>query len=557
MIQQKEPLDCDVLIIGGGIAGLNAAVSAADHGADVIVAEKANTLRSGSGATGNDHFQCYIPEVHGGDISPVMREMDESLVGGCLDSNLTYKFLTLSEACVRDWDSWGIDMRPSGGFEFTGHAMPGRPRIFLKYAGHNQKKVLTEQAKKRGARILNRTIQTEIIMEEGRVAGSLCVDISEEEPQIQVIRCKSLILATGNTSRLYSPLSGGLMFNRAHCPACTGNGRAAAYRIGARLVNLDMAYAHAGPKYFNRCGKATWIGVYRDLNGNPVGQFVTKPTKELGDITGDVWGGIFGYKFSQGEPVYMDCSETAPEDLAYMKWGLTEEGNTSLLDHMAKEGIDLTKHMVEFCQYEPMLIGRGVEIDEYAATNIPGLYAAGDETGNFRADIAAGAVYGRVAGESAAGYARTAGGTGRAEGSETVKRCADFYSELLGRDPGDGYATWFEANVALGQIMSDYAGMEVRSGRLFRAGLIYLRRLQQKLRDTLGCRNSHDFMRCMEVMDLAQLGELLMLCADERKESRGRNKRVDFPFSNPLNNNRFLMIEQKDGEHVLTWRDKR
>ena len=50
---------------GGGIAGLMAAISAADQGVSVMVAEKANTKRSGSGATGNDHFCCYIPEIHG------------------------------------------------------------------------------------------------------------------------------------------------------------------------------------------------------------------------------------------------------------------------------------------------------------------------------------------------------------------------------------------------------------------------------------------------------------------------------------------------------------
>ena len=37
-----------------------------------------------------------------------------------------------------------------------------------------------------------------------------------------------------------------------------------AYRAGARLVNIDMPYLHAGPKYFARCGKATWIGVLVD-----------------------------------------------------------------------------------------------------------------------------------------------------------------------------------------------------------------------------------------------------------------------------------------------------
>ena len=56
MIPIKERLESDVLIVGGGIAGLMAAIAAADKGASVILLDKANTKRSGAGATGNDHF---------------------------------------------------------------------------------------------------------------------------------------------------------------------------------------------------------------------------------------------------------------------------------------------------------------------------------------------------------------------------------------------------------------------------------------------------------------------------------------------------------------------
>ena len=52
MIPLKEELSCDVAIIGGGIAGLMAAIAAADKGAKVVLLDKANTRRSGAGATG-------------------------------------------------------------------------------------------------------------------------------------------------------------------------------------------------------------------------------------------------------------------------------------------------------------------------------------------------------------------------------------------------------------------------------------------------------------------------------------------------------------------------
>ena len=55
-------------------------------------------------------------------------------------------------------------------------------------------------------------------------------------------------------------------------------------------------------------------------------------------------------------------------------------------------------------QYEPHLIGRGLEIDIDGQTSVPGLYATGDMVGNFRADIAGAAVYGWIAGEHAAAH---------------------------------------------------------------------------------------------------------------------------------------------------------
>ena len=53
---KREIVETDVLCIGGGIAGLMAAIRAREVGAKVVVADKANTLRSGAGATGNDHI---------------------------------------------------------------------------------------------------------------------------------------------------------------------------------------------------------------------------------------------------------------------------------------------------------------------------------------------------------------------------------------------------------------------------------------------------------------------------------------------------------------------
>jgi len=552
MVDLDKPLETDVLVVGGGIGGLMAAISAAGLGARVIVAEKANTRRSGNGAMGNDHFLCYIPEVHGQDIEGIVNESMEGLIGKFQDRNLIQRHMEESFARVKDWDSWGIPMKVGGGWEFTGHAFPGRPRVWLKYAGANQKPVLTREALKRGVVIMNRLCVTELLTRNGKISGALGINTSDLTPRMTVFRAKTVVLATGHTGRLYPSITPGWMFNVARCPSCVGAGRAVAYRAGAKLVNMELADAHAGLRYFARSGKGTWIGVLRDLNGRAVGPFVNKPNRELGDITADIWTSLFTDMARSGRgPVYMDCTQTSDEDIEYMKWGLSHEGNTATLEYMKKEGIDLKKHMIEFGQYETIYRGRGgVEINEQAETSLPGLYATGEELGNFWGGIGGAATFGWIAGANAA---RRAGQLDfiNVEEDPAVEEKRRFYAEITERRSGPG---WKEANLAVQQVMKDYAGIEVRSETLLQAGLKYLRDIRKKVYSQIRADDPHTLMRCLEVVDLIDLGEVVFLTAMERKETRGLHRRSDYTFTNPLLDGKFMTIRKEDGQPVIEWR---
>ena len=552
---QPEIQTCDVLVVGGGMAGLMAAIAAADGGAKVIVAEKANSLRSGDGVGGNDHFLCYIPEIHGSEEA-YMKEFKASQSGKWSDDKIQRVFVRRSYEIVKDWERWGINMKPHGEYVFLGHAFPGRMRIHLKYDGKNQKAALTREAVSRGVVINNRVPITEFLTDStGKIVGAIGVDVSKEVPSIRLFQAKSIISATGSVNRLYPGVTPACMFNVPGCPANTGSGMAAAYRAGASVVNVEVAGASAGPKYFSRAGKGTWIGVLRYSDGKSVGPFVSQPTKELGDITSDVWPTVFKEKAQDGSgPVYIDCSGISQEDYEYMMWAFTCEGDTSLVEAMEQQGIDLRKHMPEFGSYGATQLDRGVQIDEHAATDVPGLFAAGDEVGNFGGHMAGAAVMGRIAGESAAAYVKQCQESSmQIQTHPKVAERAEFYASLLERKDG---SNWKEFNQAVQQIVEDYAGItNVRSGTMLKAGYKYLGDLYARACREVACRNSHELLRTLETFDLLQVGQLVCVAALEREETRGNHKRSDFPFTNPLMDQKFVMVRQENGMPAASWRE--
>lgn len=542
---KKNPtvVKTDFLIIGGGIAGLQAGITAAEEGLNTLIVEKANTKRSGNGCGGNDHFMCYIPEYHGDDFEQIMPEVMDTLVGGNQDANLFRIMLERSYPVIKKWESYGIDMRPTGEWNFEGHAMPGRRRYHLKYNGANQKSCLTKAALKAGAKIMNHVIVNEVLVnDENRFVGAIGINIHDDVPEMILFQAKAGLIAVGEAMRMYPGNNPAYIFNTSHCPANTGSGAAMALRAGARLVNLDLPSRHAGPKYFTRSGKGTWIGALTDIHGELIGPFVDDihVSRELPDPTADVWKDCFIKAMESGKgPVYMNCTGISEADQQHMRKALVSEGCTSINEYLDQYHIDLRKEMIEFGQYEHMFYMNGIDVNEHSMSTIPGLYAAGQSVGNVRGDISSAAVFGDLSAQDAAQYIQTVGEYD-IQSLPVIKDKIDLYEHLLRNEPG---ANWKEANTTLQKIMDEYVGTKVRSESLLTAGRKYICDLRSYAKEKLQASNSHEFMRCLEVLDLLDLAEACAVSAVERRESRGAyHKRSDYPFTNPLLNNKFQTI---------------
>jgi succinate dehydrogenase/fumarate reductase flavoprotein subunit len=542
----EKRIQTDVLCVGAGIAGLMAGIRAAEKGAKVILAEKGHALHSGRGRGGNDHFWCYIPEVHGQDLDLFMKECLKTpklkTMQSGTASQVLRAFLAKSFDIVKLWDKWGIPMKYQGRWEFAGHSFPGDVLTHLKYEGRDQKKVLIQKARELGVQIVNRAMVVDLLKDQGRIVGAAAIDTRED--LLLVIEAKAVILGTGCLDRLYPPPSPAWMASIPGNLTLTGDGRAMAYRAGADLVSPEMPKRHVGPRYFSRFGQATWIGVLRDPADKPIGPYVTTPNRVYGDMTPEVKGVYLEEFLKTGKgPVYMDCRGISKEDYEYMMHWMWHEGNAPLLDYMKEEGIDFRSHPVEFQTYHIIPEGK-IWINKEGKTSVPGLYSAGDES---MGGISCAATYGWIAGQRAADYAREVSLPGDGLGRAKIDDIKEMIRTLMSRREGPD---WKEANVALQQLMQDYAGA-VRSDTMLTAGLAYVRRLRKKVDQSMIARNRWELTRCLETLNLLEMGELVFIGASARKETRGLHVRADFPLTDPVLDGKEIFIRKTDGRPIV------
>lgn len=554
---EQETVRTDVLVIGGGLAGCMAAIRAGEMvgAANVLVVDKANVRRSGNAATGVDHTWSYMPEVHGpmGYTVEQMVEDHVTSLGPLQDQDVIYSIASTVADRIKTMESWGFPMKTNGVYDYVQkiHRVP----TFLHWAGRNQKVLFSKELERRGIRVINRVIVSDLITQDGEVSGA--VGVGMRDPRIYLFQAKAVIVTTGGISRLF-PSINSRDFNRQRYPFGTGDGVAMAYRAGAELTRMEYITRWTGPKNFVKPGRGTWIGVVEDFTGQPVGRLKPVADRKKIDLSVESPQDMMAAYREGRAPLFMNCVGISDEDWAYMNWGLSNEGNLVLLQHMKESGVDPRKERVEFTFYEPEVTG-GIVAGPRGETNLPGLLAAGGEViGNIKRAVSAGAfALGWLAGEAAGGYARDRDFADDERGAQDlVDSRRGLWSSVLERKDGP---SWQEVTSACQDLMAYYAG-EMRYESLLKAGLERMKRLREEALRTMRAANQHELMRCQEALNLMDVGEAVILTATERKESRHSRwdafARVDYPQEGK-GMDRLLTVRREEGNPVFLWREPR
>jgi len=223
----------DVLVIGSGIAGIRAAIEAAEQGVNVILTTKGALCKDGAASwMAGNAFQAALYAPDSVDV-----HVRDTIIGGKYLSNqaLVKTFLDLGPKAVKEMHRWGMRLsRWEGRFyqiPFPGHSLPrsvcGKPGLFL---GPEYRKTLFREVKKRGIRVDEDMFVSDLLLSHGEVAGAVGLDVRRGKGKIY--RAKSTILATGGFMACYEFTTAG--------KTATGDGHGMAYRAGARMMDMEF-----------------------------------------------------------------------------------------------------------------------------------------------------------------------------------------------------------------------------------------------------------------------------------------------------------------------------
>jgi len=521
----------DVLIVGGGLAGLRAAV-AASRQRDVAVVSQVHPLRSNSVTVEEGINAALGNHPASGADSPRLHLTHTVAAGEYLNEPHTAGILCEEAArAVFDLDRWGapFDRMAGGLIAQRGAASGAYPRTCFagRRVGHALLNTLFEQVIRWRIRVYEEHRVLALAVKDGQCFGAVALVPATGE--LVPMAAKSVVLATGGCGRLYEQST-----NALHC---TGSGMALAGRAGVPLTDMEFVHFHplavadgqvvlpmallsAGATLLNAVGDR----FLEDLSEGEAGSL--QPDVVARAIAAEIAEGRGG----EGHGVRLDVSRLQARRLPVR------------LDELRREvarvgGMDPSGKAIAVAPAEQFAIG-GVTTDEHGATAVQGLFAAGEcaWTGAHGARALRGntvleaVVFGRRAGERAG---HVAGKRSPVGVEEALQRCCRRTEEslktLLSNGSGESPAV---LRARLREVMQSHVAVR-RSGSGLSRALQELRdcRRQYEAVEVSGAtaRFNSDLMAAIELGEMLDAAEAIAAGAARRTESRGTHFRADSP----------------------------
>lgn len=527
--QGIDDYETDVLVIGGGFAGSWAALRAATLGARVILVDKAYVSRSGASTMSGGITTCPL------DTDDLDVWAEEFITHGSYmcDQRWTYQLLEGQRARIKDYESWGVPISRDADGQIRRFASRGMITVRgMQYQPKVAMRELRRRALEHGVTILDRVCITELTTSDGcwPTQGSVigAVGFHVHGGQFVHIRAKRTIVATGMIA----------MKGTHRVDNDTGDGVAMAYRVGARLVDMEFTFGGT----FNVLMKRFDFPSYNvaiahgarliNAKGERFMEKIDPVRLERGELPHVV--AAFAKQLLDGNgPVYIDLRHV--DDTYWPDMAKIHRGGTILLsDHVP----DPRVHPLPI---EPTwgmwASGRsGLQIDLNGHTNIPGLFAAGSAAKNDATGTHASAgsptafcnVSGWHAGESAARESLEDQQAPLPAGLLEALKAATFAplkKPAHGKTPDllhDDLAK-LEASVVDGMVLS---------GPRLEAMLAVTQEVAG-LTEEIAAADLHDLVKLHEARNVSECAAAVYRSALDRTESRDQFFREDYPMTDP------------------------
>jgi succinate dehydrogenase/fumarate reductase flavoprotein subunit len=589
---KETEVDVDVAVVGGGIAGCWAAISAAQKGLKVALLEKGSTLHSGSGGSGIDHWQntATHPACRVGpdELAQSIVDAARGCICGitrCLKCHESYdRLLELEKMGMKirdDEDEFkGADFRDEKTKMLFAYNY--QDKYIVRIWGTALKPVLTRECRRLGVRIYDRVMGTSLLSANGRpgnrIAGVTGLNVRTGE--FLIFRSKATILSSAGAARVWQSVDN-LGTSSHRPPVVSGDGFAMAWNAGAMFTGMEQSGSGAsgGLGMTSPGANASWFPMTLvDANGKEIPWFdkdgrrlttvsersYPAPGQKLYLAQGGMGPSLPEFRgpsclggrelqeqIKKGDfvlPLYADLP-SMPERERKAIFGLMigQEGLTWIgYRNLCRAGFDRDKDML---QLEPRggnppnvrstpIHGGGLVVDWNLQTNLEGLYAAG-ETAFGTWGAAGGATSGHWAGRKAAEYAL------RSEKAPIDRQQAAKEKErVLAPAKRTSGMLWKELENGVAKVMQDYCG-DVKNEEGLKRGSKYLTELNDSEAKKLWARTPHELMRSLEALNIIEVGQMIINASMARKASSNLLgfQRSDYPLVDPPEWHKFITIK--------------